>query len=53
MKAQRIPATPTEVTPTLLYGNFVTQNREILATGFAPSKLLKIQGRKGNLPISY
>ena len=53
MKALHIPATPPEVTPTLHCRNFVTQNREILMTEFAPSKLLKTKGRKRNLPISY
>jgi hypothetical protein len=53
MHAVRNSATPQEVTSTLHCGNFVTQITEILMTRFAPSKLLKIQGRKGNLRMSH
>ena len=42
MTAPRSAAAPPEVIPTLLCSNFVTQNREILMTEFAPNKLLKI-----------
>jgi hypothetical protein len=47
MKAPRITATLPELTPTLLWGNIVTQPRKILATEIAPRSLLKIRGEKG------
>ena len=57
MKAPRIPATPQEVTPTLVSGNTITQHCMILTTEIPASrllneakreplnKLLKIKGR--------
>ena len=47
MKVPRIPAMRAKVTPALLCGNTITQNRKILTTGIAPSKLLKVKGPKG------
>ena len=46
MKAPYIPAMPPEVNLTPLRGNIVSQNRKILATEIAPSRLLKIVGEK-------
>ena len=51
MKALRIAETLPEVTPTLLWGNTITQHTKILATVIAPSRCRK-KRRKGNLPIS-
>ena len=46
MKALRIAETLPEVTPTLLWGNTITQHMKILATAIAPSRSPKRGGKR-------
>ena len=46
MNAVRNTATPQEVTTALIFGNLVTLFRRILTTGDAPSRLLKMSGKR-------
>jgi hypothetical protein len=52
MKAPRSLATLAEVTPTPPYKFRIAQHQKIPKMGTALSKLLKIKGEEGNLPIS-